>query len=149
MTTSAELCEAAGISRRMMYWWLKRGLLKIRDRHYRCRFDDDQILRALVVRELRKRDMPIAEILRVGYRLTSEYLVIVRGRIFRHGSKGLLRYLKRINAPFTLISMADLRAEAEAARGRIAAAPPTGTVRCPQDGSNHPRRPLIRRAAAA
>ena len=130
MTTSMELCEAAGISRRMMYWWVKRGLLKTRSPGYRCRFDDDQILRAILVRELRKRNMPIAQILRVGCRITSEYLVIVRGRIFRHGGKGLLRYLDRINAPFSLISMADLRAEA--AGGRTAAAPP-----------------LARRAAAA
>lgn len=138
MITSAELARVAGITDRKVQLWDERGIIKPRRRRPFGRrfFDDDQIFKALIVRELRARGITLKKIRRLKLiPVKGDYLLIVRpqghgeckrDRTIRIGnrvkwadSESLIGHTERVHSPVLLISINDLREEFYAAMEAI------------------------------
>lgn len=131
MITSAELARVAGITDRKVQLWDERGIIKPRRRwpFGRRFFDDDQIFKALIVRELRRRGVTLKKIRRLKLiPVNGDYLLIVRNRVKWADSESLIGHIERVHSPVLLISINDLREEFYAAMARrtgvMSAAPP-------------------------
>lgn len=121
MITSAELARVAGITGRKVQLWDERGIIKPRRRwpFGRRFFDDDQIFKALIVRELRRRGVTLKKIRRLKLTpVKSDYLLIIRNRVEWSSWQSLIEHVKRIHSPVLLISIHDLRMEYAAAMER-------------------------------
>jgi hypothetical protein len=126
---SGELVQAAGITRRMLQTWVYRGIVK-RHKGYRWWFDDGELFRALIVRELRARGVSLRKIRRLKLApVKADYLVIIDNRIEWAGRQVLVKHVARVHSPVMLISIHDLRLEYAAVMERrlgvtSAASPP-------------------------
>jgi DNA-binding transcriptional MerR regulator len=115
---SAEFCRAAGITRRMLQWWVNHRIVK-RIKGYRWRFDDGELFKALIIRELRARGVTVRKIARLKLTpVKADYLLIVRNRVEWADRQGLIEHIKRVHSPVLLISIHDLRLEYAAAMER-------------------------------
>jgi DNA-binding transcriptional MerR regulator len=124
--TSKELVEIAGITRRMLQWWIRQGLIKPRRRRQpfagrgdQFWFEDADVFRALIIRELRAKGIRRDRIQR--WKLTppeGDYLLIMGSRIAWTGQRSLIQKLEELKAPVMLVSIYDLRMELRAVMER-------------------------------
>ena len=115
---SGELAQAAGITRRMLQWWVNHRIVK-RLKGHRWRFDDGELFKALIVRELRARGVTVRKIARLKLApVKADYLLIIRNRVEWADRQGLVKHVARVHAPVMLVSIHDLRLEYAAAMER-------------------------------
>jgi DNA-binding transcriptional MerR regulator len=141
--TSKELVEIAGITPRMLQWWIRQGLIKPRRRRppFVGRpdafwFEEADAFKALIIRELRVKGIRRDRIRR--WKLAppqGDYLLIMGSRIAWTGQRSLIQKLEELKAPVMLVSIYDLRMEFRAAMERL-------------EGERPAALPLARRPAA-
>ena len=141
LVTTDELAAMAGITRRMLRWWVGRGLVKARrnGRHYR--FDARHALIAMIASQLRAKNTAIDQIRR--WKLLparADYLVLTRSQPdakAHHGIRsayqlhwfhesGLIRRLERAAGGCLVVDVRELRETLERRNGATSAVLPPG-----------------------
>jgi DNA-binding transcriptional MerR regulator len=111
---TTELCRHLDVTPRQVQWWCEAGILSPERVAGNRQFDEDQVLLAAVVAELRRKGVGLERIRRLHAqlkKLQDEYLVL-----WGHGSKWcpgrtLIQCVAHAPGPCIVVSLEELRAE--------------------------------------
>ena len=105
-----ELCRSVGISLRQAQWWCEAGVLRPtyigRDRA----FDEEQVFRAALVKELRRKGVPLQQARKVvAKKPQGDFLVLTpRSRLWC-SKENVLACVASAACPCLVVSLEDLR----------------------------------------
>ena len=108
--TTAELAALAGITERMLRWWVDRGLVRARQPGHAYAFDHRQALKAMILGALRQRGVPMHQLRR--WKLLpaqADFLVILGGRVRWSGESTLIRRLERAASGCLVVDVREMR----------------------------------------
>jgi DNA-binding transcriptional MerR regulator len=108
--TTKELCRQAGVTLREAQWWSEGGILKPAFIEGSRSFDEEEVLVAAIVVELRKKGVPLQKIRRMRLRGAHGDFLVVNGasRLWCRREE-VITAVTRADGPCLVVCVEDLR----------------------------------------
>ena len=108
--TTRELAALAGITERMLRWWVDRGLIRARRKSHTWRYDDRQALAVLILGRLRRKNIPLHEMHRLKLLpVRGDFLVVLGQHVHWFSGSTLIRRLERAASGCLVVDVRELR----------------------------------------
>ena len=123
--STRELAALAGITERMLRWWVDRGLVKARQPGHAYAFDERQALKAMILGVLRRRGLAMHQLRR--WKLLparADYLIVMGGQVHWFAERGLIRRLERVGSGCLVVDVRELREMLQRRKGDCNAVSP-------------------------